>query len=188
HVRASVNGLFGFSVNKISDHWPRYFWNRGIQIEPITPIKREYEDVSHLPDKFMRFLELADLGLEERWNKLPKDVFEQYQCEVIGAILARQVTLTKRMARNSDFWTVHIAPLLLRVMVDNYITLAWILQDLTTRSKQFVLYGLGQAKLNVEHLKVGNEASEPGAKQMIEAWEKWINRQQYSFLTNVNLG
>ncbi len=108
---------------------------------------------------------------------------------MIGALLARQVTLAKRMARNTAFWDVHIAPILLRVMIDNHITLAWILKDPAARSKHFVLHGLGQAKLNVEHLKVENEVgSKPDVQQLIDAWERWINNQQYSFLTNVNLG
>ncbi|MFC2026411.1 DUF5677 domain-containing protein [Chloroflexota bacterium] len=189
-VRATVNGFFGHVSEKISDHWPRYFWNRGIQIEPVTPITKESSKLDlELPDQIIRFIELADLGLDERWNKLPKDIYENYQCEVIGALLARQVTLAKRMVRNPAFWDIHIAPILLRVMIDNHITLAWILKDIAGRSKQFVLHGLGQAKLFVEHLKVENEdGSHPDVQQLIEAWEKWINVQQYSFLTNVNLG
>lgn len=189
-VRATVNGFYGYISKKISDRWPRYFWNRGIQIEPTTPIKREDDEVFQLSDQIRRFIELADLGLEERWNKLPKDIFENYQCEVIGAILARQVTLAKRMARNTAFWNVHIAPIILRVMVDNHIILAWILKDPTTRTKQFVFHGLGQAKLNVEHLKVENEKDNAPevVKEVIDTWERWINNQQYSFLTNVNLG
>jgi hypothetical protein len=93
------------------------------------------------------------------------------------------------MARTPAFWDVHIGPILLRVMIDNHITLAWILKDPAVRSKHFVLHGLGQAKLYLEHLKVENEdGSNPDLQQLIEAMERWINNQQYSFLTNVNLG
>jgi hypothetical protein len=189
-VRATVNGFIGQIHEKVSDHWPRYFWNRGIQIEPATRITRERDDVdANLPNQMNRFIELADLGLEERWNKLPKDIYENYQVEVIGALLARQVTLAKRMARNTAFWDVHIAPILLRVMIDNHITLAWILKEPSERSKHFILHGLGQAKLNVEHLKVENEdGSKPEVQPLVDAWERWINKQRYSFLTSVNLG
>jgi hypothetical protein len=92
------------------------------------------------------------------------------------------------MARNTAFWNVHIAPILLRVMIDNHITLAWILKDPAPRSKQYVLHGLGQAKLYTEHLKVEKEAGNTEAQPLIDAWERWINVQQYSFLSNVNLG
>jgi hypothetical protein len=189
-VRATVNAFIGRLSEKISDYWPRYFWNRGIEIDPSTSISRESRKLEiDLPEQIIRFIELADLGLEERWSKLPKDIYENHQCEVIGALLARQITLAKRMARTPAFWDVHIGPILLRVMIDNHITLAWILKDPAVRSKHFVLHGLGQAKLYLEHLKVENEdGSNPDLQQLIEAMERWINNQQYSFLTNVNLG
>jgi hypothetical protein len=189
-VRASVNAFIGHLREKTSEDWPRYFWNRGIEIDPVAPIaqKSDKSDLK-LPEQIRRFIELADYGLEERWSKLPKDIYKNYQCEVIGALLARQVTLAKRMARNPDFCDVHIAPILLRVMIDNHITLAWILKDPETRSKQFVLYGLGQEKLFLEHLKVEDKkGSNPDLSNVINAMERWIDTQQYSFLTNVNLG
>jgi hypothetical protein len=185
-VRATVNAFIGFASEKLSDHWPRYFWNRGIEIDPPTQIFRKTSDLeTDLPKQITRFVELAG----ERWNKLPKDIYENYQCEVIGALLARQVTLARRMARTPAFCDVHIGPIILRVMIDNHITLAWILKDPVERSKRFVLSGLGQAKLYLEHLKVENEDSgNPDLQHLIEAMERWINSQQYSFLTNVDLG
>ena len=189
-VRANVNGFIGITSEKMSDSWPRYFWNRGIEIDHSSPIPQFTNEFdAKLPEEIRQFIELADAGLSERWSLLPKDVYENHQCEVVGALLARQVTLAKRMARNPAFWDVHVGPILLRVMIDNHITLAWTLKDLAVRSKHFVLYGLGQAKLYVEHLKVENkEGANPGFQQMIEAMERWIDIQQYSFLTDVNLG
>ena len=189
-VRASVNAFIGGFGKKPSDNWPRYFWNRGIEIDPVAPIIQEpTKSDLKLPKQIRRFIELVDQGLQERWSKLPKDIYKNYQCEVIGALLARQITIAKRMARNPDFCDVHIAPILLRVMVDNHITLAWILKDPEARSKQFVYYGLGQEKLYLEHLKVEDkEGNNPDLKSSIEAMERWINTQQYSFLTNVNVG
>lgn len=189
-VRATVTGLIGHVGEKVTDQWPRYFWNRGTEIDIPVPITQEMNQLdTELPEKMRRFVELADLGLEERWSKLPKDIYENHQCEVIGALLARQVTLAKRMARNPGFWDVHVGPILLRVMIDNHITLAWILRDPAVRSKRFVLHGLGQAKLYVEHLKVENkDGRNPDLQQLIEAMERWINSQQYTFLTDVDLG
>jgi hypothetical protein len=189
-VRASVNAFIGQLREKTSEDWPCYFWARGIEIDPVALVAQESnKSDSKLPERIRRFIELADYGLDERWGKLPKDIYRNYQCEVIGALLARQVTLAKRMARNPNFCDVHVAPILLRVMIDNHITLAWILKDPEKRSKQFVLYGLGQQKLFLEHLKVKDkEESNPGLKNVIDAMERWIDTQQYSFLTNVNLG
>lgn len=189
-VRATTNALMGHTSKKVSDQWPRYFWNHGIEIDSPTSVIQEINQLdAELPEKIRRFIELADLGLKERWSKLPKDIYENYQCEVIGALLARQVTLAKRMARNPDFWDVHVGPILLRVMIDGHITLAWILKDPAVRSKRFVVHGLGQAKLYLEHLKVENtDGNNPDLQKLIEGMERWINNQQYTFLTNVDLG
>jgi len=189
-VRATVNAFIGHISEKLSNQWPRYFWNRGIEIDPIRQVSQESnKSEGELPEQIIRFIKLADLGLEERWSKLPKDIYENHQCEVIGALLARQVTLAKRMARDPAFLDVHIGPILLRVMIDNYITLAWILKDPAKRSKHYVLYGLGQDKLFLEHLKAeAKDDKSPGLQELIEAKERWINSQQYSFLTDVNLG
>lgn len=189
-VRATVNGFMGHIGEKISDRWPRYFWNRGAELDPVRPIVRQQaQSPLKLPEQLGRFVELAELGLAERWSRLPKDIYDIHQCEVVGALLARQVTLAKRMARNPDFCDMHIGPIFLRVMVDNHITLAWILKDLPTRARLFVLHGLGQAKLYVEHLKAAKEDNADVRLQpAIEAMERWIDSQQYSFLTEVNLG
>jgi hypothetical protein len=48
----------------------------------------------------------------------------------------------------------HIAPLILRSMVDLRITLGWILMEPVPRCEQFVFYGLGQTKLWVERAHV----------------------------------
>ena len=75
-------------------------------------------------------------------------------------------------------------------MADAYISLAWVLKDPLERSRKFVLYGLGQAKLQLEHRKAQIDDREPTSeeKMMIEASEAWINSQRFTFLTEVNVG
>jgi hypothetical protein len=87
-------------------------------------------------------------------------------------------------------WTPHIAPLVLRSMVDLRITLGWILNEPAPRSEQFVLYGLGQTKLWVEHLKrrLVQRGENPDADGQVKAMQSWIDSQQFHFLTEVNVG
>jgi len=112
--------------------------------------------------------------------------------EVVGALLARQVTLVTQLASSPSIWNGHIAPLLLRAMVDNYINLAWILkQDTLERAKKFIEHGLGQQKLVIEHRK--QELKRKGIKDidnepLVKMSEEWINSQRYTFLTTVNVG
>lgn len=78
----------------------------------------------------------------------------------------------------------------MRAMADVYITLAWVLGDPLARSKRFILYGLGQAKLQLERRQAELQNREPldGELERLEATEAWINSQRATFLTDVDLG
>lgn len=136
------------------------------------------------------FIKQARLELEERWKKWTIDISENEIHEVIGALLARQVTLARQMAECPPIWNGHIAPIILRAMADVYISLAWVLKDPLDRSRKFILYGLGQDKLQLEHRKaqIGDRDPTAQEKMMIEATETWINSQRFTFLTEVNIG
>lgn len=130
--------------------------------------------------------------LKTRWDMWQLDISQVEKHEVVGALLARQVTLATQLANNPLIWNGHIAPLVLRAMVDNHINLAWILHtDTLNRSKKFIEHGLGQQKLVVEHHK--EEMKKRGVKDienepLIKAHENWINSQRYTFLTTVSVG
>lgn len=93
----------------------------------------------------------AESELTERWKNWKLDLTYREMYEVIGALLARQVTLATSLALSPENWNQHVAPLLLRSMADNYITLAWIFCEPIERSRKFLYYGLGQEnfKLNI---------------------------------------
>lgn len=138
-----------------------------------------------------RYCENVEAGLDERWSKLKVDLFDTSPQEVAGALLARQATLTTQLTRSPGNWNGHTAPLFLRSMVDAHISLAWVLRDPATRAKQFILYGLGQEKLILEHLKqYQSEATDPDDRmtRMIEIREDWLNSQRRDFMTEVNVG
>jgi len=129
--------------------------------------------------------------LDARWLAWPLDLEKHEVHETVGALLARQVTLAREIAQAPATWNWHVAPVLLRAMADVYITLAWILEDPTERSRKFILYGLGQLKLQLEHRKATLEEQGAGRESIqaaIEAHEAWINDQRFTFLTDVNLG
>jgi len=136
------------------------------------------------------FIEQARLELAERWKKWSIDLSQSEIHEVVAALLARQVTLATQMARSPSTWNGHIAPILLRSMSDVFISLAWILRDPLDRCRKFVLYGLGQAKLQLEHRKaqISKREPTPEEKMIIDVSEAWINSQRFTFLTEVNVG
>jgi hypothetical protein len=111
---------------------------------------------------------------------------------VVTALLARQATLAIELASAPQLWNGHSAPLFLRAMTDVHITLSWILLDATTRARQYIDYGLGQAVLALEHKKKSLETADEESKGMVEefiaAQEAWINAQRWTFLVGVNIG
>ncbi|MBU1121252.1 MAG: hypothetical protein KKF54_00945 [Candidatus Omnitrophica bacterium] len=135
------------------------------------------------------YQDILSAGIEERWLKLPIKLYDKEIYEVIGGLLARQATLSMLLASSPYIWNGHIAPIILRVMTDAHITLAWILKDPPDRVKKYIHYGLGQEKLFIEHLKAGvEENDDEDIKKLIKYKEEWLESQRREFLTEVNVG
>lgn len=142
-----------------------------------------------LPEVVSKYRDVVCDGLDERWKSIASELYEPEPHEVIGSLLARQATLTIQLAGAPQIWNGHIAPLILRCMADAQITLAWILKDPIERAKRYVLYGLGQEKLYIEHLKMGKISGEESeVDQIIQTRENWLNDQRHDALTEVDVG
>lgn len=132
-------------------------------------------------------------SFHELWSKVPiePDKLEAYS--VIGGLLSRQVTLSDQMAQSPGTWNGHSAPLFLRAMTDLHIALAWIVQDLEERAKKYILHGLGETKLMIEHHKAAIENAPDGednwpSVELIKRATTWLNAQRREFFVEVNLG
>ena len=132
----------------------------------------------------------VDRELVARLDAWPPDFAQVHVHEVIGAMLARQATLAKDIAQSPALWTGHSAPILLRAMADVYINIAWLLLDPADRCRKFILFGLGQAKLELEHRRAQIGAREPTPQEqaMLESSESWIDSQRIGSLLDVDLG
>ena len=128
--------------------------------------------------------------ITERWAAWASNHENRHEHEVVGALLARQATLASELASNPPIWNAHLAPLILRSMVENCITIAWILRNPADRAKRFIAYGLGQENLLLEQAKaqLRESGSDPAEDPVLESWESWINSQRFTFLTEVNVG
>lgn len=144
------------------------------QIEPIV-------------DEYVR---LQRAELTTRWNNWNIDLKNREMFEVIGALLARQTSLVEELALAPNIWNLNIAPLVIRSMVDNYINLAWILADPVERARKFVLHGLGEEKLQIEHAvrRIIDDGGDPEENEVIKHRKEWLDSQRFAFLTEVNLG
>lgn len=134
------------------------------------------------------YTEIARKELSYRWEHF-NIKFENYEIyQVIGALMARQVTLATQIASAPTIWNSHIAPMMHRAMADVYITFAWILKDPLDRSRKYISYGLGQNKLILEHRKSKHKEGNTTDQAIIESYENWANSQRFTFLTDVDLG
>jgi hypothetical protein len=97
---------------------------------------------------------------------------------VLTALLARQATLAIEVSSAPKLWNPHSAPLFLRAMADVHIALAWILLDARTRVRQYLEHRLGQAVLQLEHLKKeissADDLDQPNRKDTIESEQSWL--------------
>ena len=138
------------------------------------------------------YCEIVRAGVDERWAGFELNLLETDLHEVVGGLLARQANITTNFACNPGIWNPHITPLIYRSQVDGYITLAWILEGEAPEDKarNFILYGLGQEKLQVEHLKnyCKENPNDEQAKRFLNNRQEWINSQMRDFLLNVDLG
>lgn len=136
------------------------------------------------------YIRRANQEFQSRLKAWPLDLTNNEVHEVVGALMSRQVTLATHLAACSPNWNGHAAPLFLRPMADVYVNLAWVLCDPNERAKKFIMYGLGQAKLELEHRRADMASRQPLNEELefIEGMEAWINEQRAIFLTDVNLG
>ncbi|HKU07842.1 MAG TPA: DUF5677 domain-containing protein [Bradyrhizobium sp.] len=132
----------------------------------------------------------VDRELAARLEAWPPDFANIHVHEVIGSMLARQATLAKDVARAPALWNGHSSPILLRAMADVYINIAWLLLDPLERCRTFILFGLGQAKLELEHRRAQIGEREPTQQEaaILEAGERWIDTQRIGWLLDVDLG
>jgi hypothetical protein len=136
-----------------------------------------------------RYKNNIEEDLKERWNNWEKDLSTPEKFEVIGGLMSRQITIAINFMTCPSIWNAHIAPIIMRSLVDNYINFAWIMEDPLVRSRKFIYFGLGQAKLQLEHRKEELKNHEASEEEMlvVESMENWINQQRFTFLTEVSL-
>jgi hypothetical protein len=118
------------------------------------------------------------------------DGFETAVNSVLSTLLARQSALAIGLAESPLTWSGHIAPLVLRSMIDLLITYRWILLDPRQRSHEYISYGLGMEKLLIAHYQERLEGGHEGAdvKRIMESNLAWIESQQFQMFVAVNLG
>ncbi|MCY1719221.1 DUF5677 domain-containing protein [Prolixibacteraceae bacterium Z1-6] len=136
---------------------------------------------------------LANINAEflERWNLLVPTIEDKEFIEVIIGLLSRQISITHYYLSSPNTWNGDIGTIILRSICENVINISWILKDDSiNRARMFIVYGLGQEKLQLEHRKneMNNGEVSEEEIQMVEYMENSLNQEKYTFLTDVNIG
>ena len=137
------------------------------------------------------YIDEARDAFNKRLDSWKVDIFEREMNDVVGGLLARQVSLATTIAHSPPIWNLHCLPVVLRCMADVYITFSWILRDPKPRSRQFIEYGLGQEKLAIEKYQealAGEPNPPPEGARLIAEREQLLDAERYRFLIPVNLG
>jgi hypothetical protein len=132
-------------------------------------------------------------GMHERWSRYRPDTYNHEGSDAIAGLMARQATLAVEFARNPGIWNGNLAPLVLRAMTDTHITIAWILKSPADRGREYIRYGLGQEKLQIELLEnesdgMPDEETNPELLELIRHRRQWLNSQLQEWAIDVNVG
>lgn len=177
--------------------WLDVFWSHISGFGACELVDTFDEESSDSDDPFDQFViayrNAVRADLRGRLAKLTFDLNAIEPFEVITALLCRQATLAMEMAISPGIWTPHIAPILLRVMADVFISLAWILRDPGPRARLFIEDGQGAIKLQIAHQKraletTTDEDDAESLRHMIEMWSDWLKSQRMEAFVEVNLG
>jgi hypothetical protein len=148
-------------------------------------------------NRLQRWVDLCDSykgelkkDLKRRLELFPLNLDEEEVFAVVGGLMARIVTITGEFGLLPGAQSREIGPLFLRAAADAYISLAWILESPSERSKKFIEHGLGQTKLMIEHRKerLRKEGEKPDEDKVVIALEGILNSQKWDFLVEVDLG
>jgi len=128
--------------------------------------------------------------LKKRWNSWDIDISQKQIYEVIGGLVTRQVIIMKHFSLSPNMWNPDLGPIILRTLIDNFFTLAWICDDPLDRSQKYIYHGLGADKLNMANRakQMKEEGNDPDKDPLIKMSNAWAESQRYRFLTEVNFG
>jgi hypothetical protein len=130
-------------------------------------------------------------SIKQAWLKAPysKDTVRR---DVIAGLLGRQLRYLLISLASPATWTHDVGKLVLRAVVDTYITASWLTNHGTSDDfEKFVEYGLGQEKLLMEHLRARYEQNPeqwPELEGAAEELQRWIEDERRLDFLPVDIG
>lgn len=164
-VRTTATGL---GVCRISDEWPKYFWRHGLEIGQCVLEERDDGQIHGISEDFLRYHMCCFKRYNDRCNELwntinrtyPFDLYSPLRDEVLLALVCRIYRVTIQIASFIANWTQDMSETYVRMVVESYIYYQWLSKKGSPKDfAEFYEHGLGQQKLQSEHLKVFLDAA-----------------------------
>lgn len=179
--------------------WREYFWRRGFALSPCLVAPDRFHagvhDTMETAELILSALETLSASLEKEfeaaWTSFPVDLASPMKSQVIGGLLARQVRYVRHMLITPRLLCDELGQPLLRSMVESAITSAWLIRNGQPADlERYVLFGLGQEKLALEHLSATAETSvflEERRQREIAVRTEWLDGQRFRSLLPVDV-
>lgn len=142
------------------------------------------KDITDLLQQMLDEITIRFAARIQFWNVV-LDIVEIQN--VLGGLLARNCSLGIEFVLSPHFWNPLCSSVILRAMSEVIINMGWIALDPAARAKLFVDYGLGQDKLDYEHLRAGNKSYTLPVDQLAEIADG-LAAQRHLIFTDVNVG
>ncbi|MEI7014971.1 DUF5677 domain-containing protein [Leptospira licerasiae] len=195
--RAGLSNMFVPEIStEESKDWCKEFWSKSFILKPIELNLEKSEvpegDLSEFEKRLLKIEEEILLNVEFLTENLPINPMNTRTFEVEIGLLSRMMNLTLEFLRNLNLWNYHIGSIIIRSMIDLFITAKWIAADLEDRVDKYISYGLGQEKLNIEHLRESlkletDDERKKALEDFIEKRIDFLNNEHFIFLQEVNL-
>ncbi len=136
-----------------------------VSYDEISPILSRYEDGART-----EFYKLV-----ETW---PEELSEKPVPRVLGALVARQTTLALSLVSYHSLWNHHLAPLILRSLLENWLKIEWLIRDPVRHACGIAKADLTGAKTKVQRIAAKKN---PGTKERAEEIVDLLTTEEQMF-------
>ncbi|MCK4819910.1 hypothetical protein KA005_29360, partial [bacterium] len=161
-VRNMMHMLFLRDEIYLERRWPKYFWNRNLELVPCIPhsieLKKETslseDNIKQLYELLERNSQIAIDYLKEISFQHKYDLYNTEHDEILLGLFSRLTRLYVLIIMNPPLWSRDIAGILLRCLADTAIIFAYLTKRGTEDEfRVFKAYGEGKEKLLMLHLQ-----------------------------------
>jgi hypothetical protein len=163
------------------EEWPRYFWERGHDLAPCHVVLPAGPYLQDIPENYLVAVARANgdyfreshIFFERELSRKPPALYRPETDEILAGLIARAYRLCVQMISFPPNQTDDMADVLLRMVVETYITARWLIEkgkdaDFT----RLLEHAAGTDKLYAEHVRVLMERQGAGR----DAIETEVNR------------